>query len=147
MYNTGERSKPEKNYNNKIKTTFEFPPSPTHQTFTQDPISDKYIWMGGGGFRTPVPPSGSAYEILLPLKIRWIMFSSFRIEVENVPANQWPGGHLVFPICPKTQTCRARWDLVSCQVSLISAPRFQRSRKCEKFTTTDGRTTENAWSQ
>ena len=60
MYNTGERSKPEKNYNNKIKTTFEFPPPPTHQTFTQDPISDKYIWMCvcvcGGGVPEPRSP-------------------------------------------------------------------------------------------
>ena len=35
-------------------------------------------------------------KILLPVKFRWIYFSSFRGEVENVSANQRPGGHLVF---------------------------------------------------
>ena len=30
-------------------------------------------------------------EILLPVKFRWIRFSSFRGEVENVSANQRPG--------------------------------------------------------
>ena len=41
-------------------------------------------------------------EILLPVKFRSIPFSGFR-EVENVSANQRPGGHLVFffPIGPK----------------------------------------------
>ena len=40
-------------------------------------------------------------EILLPVKFRQILFSGFREEVENVSANQRPGGHLVFPIGPK----------------------------------------------
>ena len=40
-------------------------------------------------------------EILLPVKFRWILFSSFRGEVENVIVNQRPGGHLGFPIGPK----------------------------------------------
>ena len=40
-------------------------------------------------------------EILLPVKFRWILFSGFRGEVENVSANQRPGGHVVFPIGPK----------------------------------------------
>ena len=30
-------------------------------------------------------------EILLPVKFRWILFSGFREEVENVSANQRPG--------------------------------------------------------
>ena len=30
-------------------------------------------------------------EILLPVKFRWILFSGFRGEVENVSANQRPG--------------------------------------------------------
>ena len=37
-------------------------------------------------------------EILLPVKFRWIPFSDFRGEAENVSANQRLGGHLVFPI-------------------------------------------------
>ena len=43
-------------------------------------------------------------EILLLVKFRLIPFSGFRGEVENVSANQRPGGHLVFPIGPKKQT-------------------------------------------
>ena len=39
-------------------------------------------------------------EILLPVKFRWIPFSSFRGEVENVSANL-RGGYLVFTMCPK----------------------------------------------
>ena len=62
------------------------------------------------------------------------------------------GGHLVFPIGPKKHKLgKRRKDLASCQVSLISIKRFQRSsRKCEKLTTDgrrkdDGRqTTDNA---
>ena len=45
-------------YNNKIQTTFG-PPYPTHQTSTQDPISDK---SQAGGFRTPFPSCGSAHD-------------------------------------------------------------------------------------
>ena len=40
-------------------------------------------------------------EILLPVNFFLIPFSGFREEVENVSANQRPGGHLVFPIGPK----------------------------------------------
>ena len=46
MYNTGERSEPEKN---NLWTS-----SPSHQTSTQDPISEKSQGEGGGG--PPVPP-------------------------------------------------------------------------------------------
>ena len=40
-------------------------------------------------------------EILLPVKFRWILFSGFRGEVENVSANQRPGRPSCFPISPK----------------------------------------------
>ena len=40
-------------------------------------------------------------EILLPLKFRWIPFSGFRGEVENVSANQRPGWPSCFPLGPK----------------------------------------------
>ena len=44
-------------------------------------------------------------EILLPVKFRWIPFSGFREEVENVPANQRPGRPSYFSDLPeKTQT-------------------------------------------
>ena len=78
---------------------------------------------------------------MLPVKFRWIPFSSFRGQVENVSANQRPGWPSCFSDRPeKHKLGRGRWDLASCQVSLNSLQRFQRrSRKCEKFTP-DGRT-------
>ena len=82
-------------------------------------------------------------EILLPVKFRWIPFSGFRGEVENVSANQRPGRPSCFSDRPeKHKLGRARWDLASCQVSLNSVQRFQRrSRKCESLRRTDdGRT-------
>ena len=71
-------------------------------------------------------------EILLPIKFRWIPFSGFRGEVENVSANQKPGRTSCFSNQPeKHKLGRRRWDLASCQVSLNSVQRFQRrSRKC-----------------
>ena len=76
-------------------------------------------------------------EILLAVKFRWILFSSFRGEVENVSANQrlgWPSCFFDRP--EKHKLGRWHWDLASCQVSLNSVKRFQRwSRKCEKLTT------------
>ena len=71
-------------------------------------------------------------EILLPVKFRWIPFSGFRGEVENVSANQRPGRPSCFSDPPeKHKLGRGRWDLASCQVSLNSIQRFQRrSRKC-----------------
>ena len=71
-------------------------------------------------------------EILLPAKFRWIPFSGFRGEVENVSANQRPGRPSCFSYRPeKHQLGRGHWDLASCQVSLNSVQRFQRrSRKC-----------------
>ena len=84
-------------------------------------------------------------EILLPVKFSWIPFSGFRGEVENVSANQRPGRPSCFSDRPeKHKLGRGRWDLPSCKVSSNSVHWFQRrSRKCEKFTTTDdGRTTD-----
>ena len=81
------------------------------------------------------------FKIYLPVKFRWIPFSDFRGEVENVSANQKPG----LPSClsdlpEKHKLGRGRWDLAPRQVSLNSVQRFQsRSRKFEKHTT-DGRT-------
>ena len=43
-------------------------------------------------------------EILLPIKFRWIPFSGFRGEVENVSTNQRPGRPSCFSDQPKTQT-------------------------------------------
>ena len=90
-------------------------------------------------------------EILLPVKFRWILFSGFRGEVENVSANQRPGRPSCFSDRPeKHKLGRGRWDLASYQVSFNSVQRFQRrSRKCEKLMTdrrrtdrqTDGRRT------
>ena len=71
-------------------------------------------------------------EILLPVKFRWIPFSGFRGEVENVSANQRPGRPSCFSDRPeKHKLGRGCWDLASCQVSLNSVQQFQRrSRKC-----------------
>ena len=71
-------------------------------------------------------------EILLPIKFRWIPFSGFRGEVENVSANQRPGQPSCFSDRPeKHKLGRGRWDFASCQVLLNSIQRFQRrSRKC-----------------
>ena len=71
-------------------------------------------------------------KILLPVKFRWIPFSDFRGEVENVSANQRPGRPSCFFDWPeKHKLGRGRWDLGSCQVSLNSVQRFQRrSQKC-----------------
>ena len=71
-------------------------------------------------------------EILLPVKFRWIPFSDFRGEVENVSANQRPGPPSCFSDRPeKHKVGRGHWDLASCQVPLNSVQRFQRrSRKC-----------------
>ena len=72
------------------------------------------------------------FEILLPVKFRWIPLSSFRGEVENISANQRPGLPSCFSDWPeKPKLGRGHWDLASCQVSLNSVQRFQRrSRKC-----------------
>ena len=102
----------------------------------------------GGHLVFPIRPKNTNLvedvEILLPFKFRWIPFSGFTGEVENVSANQRPGRPSCFSDRPKKhKLCRGRWDLASCQVSFNSVQRFQRrSRKCEKLTTTDGRRTD-----
>ena len=101
----------------------------------------------GGHLVFPIGPKNTNLvedvEILLPVKFRWIPFSGFRGEVENVSANQRPRRPSCFSDRPeKHKPGRGRWDLVSCQVSLNSVWQFQRrSRKCEKLTTTDRRRT------
>ena len=103
----------------------------------------------GGHFVFPIGPKNTnlveGVKILLPVKFRWILFSGFREEVENVSANQRPGRPFCFSDrLEKHKLGRGRWDLASCQVSLNSVQRFQRrSRKCESLRqTTDGRTTD-----
>ena len=103
----------------------------------------------GGHLVFPIGPKNTNLvedvEIVLPVKFRWIPFSGFRGEVENVSANQRPGRPSCFSDRPeKHKLGRGRWDLASCQVSLNSVQRFlRRSWKCEKLMTdgqTDGRT-------
>ena len=50
MYNTGERSEPEKNHKNKIKTTFEPPLLPIKYPHKTPPL------INLRGVRTPGPP-------------------------------------------------------------------------------------------
>ena len=70
MYNTGERSEPEKKLYKKIKTTFRPPLLPKHPCKTP-PLTNL---RGGGGPdpRSPPPPSGSAHE--LPCFIQLLVF-------------------------------------------------------------------------
>ena len=90
----------------------------------------------GGHLVFPTGPKNTNlvedFDILLPVKFRWIPFSGFRGEVENVSANQRPGRPSCFSDRPeKHKLGKGRWDLASCQVSLNSVQRFQRrSRKC-----------------
>ena len=79
-------------------------------------------------------------EILLPVKFRWIQFSGFSEEVDNVSANRKSGRPSCFSDRPeKHKLGRGHWDLASCQVSLNSVQRFQqRSRKC--FSQSEART-------
>ena len=90
----------------------------------------------GGHLVFPIGPKNTNLvedvEILLPVKFRWIPYSGFRGEVENVSANQRPWRPSCFSDWPeKHKLGRGRWDLASCQVSLNSLQRFQRrSRKC-----------------
>ena len=59
----------------------------------------------GGHFVILIGPKNTnlveGVEILLPIKFRWIPFSGFRGEVENVSANQRPGRPFCFLIGPK----------------------------------------------
>ena len=88
----------------------------------------------GGHLVFPIGPKNTNLvedvEILLPVKFRWIPFSGFRGEVENVSANQRPGQPSCFSDWPeKHKLGRGRWDLASCQVLLNSIQRFQRRSK------------------
>ena len=150
-----------------------FPIGPKNTNLVEDVdilLLVKFRWIPFSGFRGEVenvsanqrqgrpscfsdrPKNTNLVEdvnILLPVKFRWIPFSGFRGEVENVSANQRPGRPSCFSDgLEKHKLGRGHWDLASfLQVSLNSVQRFQRrSRKCEKLTT-DGRTTDNAWSQ
>ena len=71
-------------------------------------------------------------EILLPVKFRWISFSSVREKVENVSANQRLGRPSCFSDrSEKHRLGRGRKDVDSCHVLLNSVQWFQRrSRKC-----------------
>ena len=67
-------------------------------------------------------------EIFLPVKFRWIPFSGFRGEVENVSADQRPGRPSCFSDRPeKHKLGRGRSDLASYQVSLNSVQRRSRN--------------------
>ena len=60
-------------------------------------------------------------QILLPVKFRWIPFSGFRDEVENVSVlsqSEAGAASLFFRSARKTRLGRRHWDLASCQVSL-----------------------------
>ena len=103
------------------------------------------IKVQGGHLVFPISPKNTNLvedvEFLLPVKFRWILFSGFRGEVENVSANQRPGPPSCFSDQPeKHKLSRGCWVLASCQVSLNFVQWFRRrSQKCEKLTT-DGRT-------
>ena len=90
----------------------------------------------GGHLVIPISPKNTNLvedvEILLHVKFRWIRFSGFREEVENVSANQRPGRPSYFSDRPeKHKLGRGHRDLASCQVLLKSVQRFQRrSPKC-----------------
>ena len=104
----------------------------------------------GGHLVFPIIPKNTKLvekvKILFPVEFRWILFSGFRGEVENLLANQRPRRPSCFPDQPeKYKLGRGHWYLASCQVSLNSVQRFQkRRRKCEKLRwTTDERTTDD----
>ena len=65
-------------------------------------------------------------KILVPVKFRWIHFSGFWGEVENISANQRPRRPSCFSDQPeKHELGRGCWDLASCQVSLNSIRCFR----------------------
>ena len=70
----------------------------------------------GGHLVFPISPKNTNLvedvEILLTVKFRWIPFSGFREEVENVSANQRPGRPSYFSDRPeKHKLGRGHWDL------------------------------------
>ena len=87
----------------------------------------------GGHLVFPIGPKNTnlveGVEILLPLKFRWIPFSGFRGEVENVSANQRPGRPSCFSDRPeKHKLGRGRW--YSC--FLLSFDKFRSAVSEEK---------------
>ena len=56
-------------------------------------------------------------EIVLPVKFRWILFSSFRGGVENVSANQTPRRQSCFPIGSKNKNLEEDVEIWSCFLS------------------------------
>ena len=96
----------------------------------------------GGHLVFPIDPKNTNLvqdnEIFLPIKFRWIQFSGFRGEVENVSAN-----HIVFPIDPKNTNLveddeillpvKFRWIRFSClggEVENVSTNRRQGRPSC-----------------
>ena len=99
---------------------------------------------GQGGYLVfPIGPKKKNLEedveILHPVKFRWIPFSGFRGEVENVSANQRPGRTSCFSDWPEKKTWKR--TLKSCFLSsfveFLSVVSEENS-KCEKLTTDDG---------
>ena len=91
----------------------------------------------GGHLVFPISPKNTNLvedvEILLPVMFRWILFSGFRGEVQNVSANRSLGWPSCFSDRPEkhNKLGRGHWNLTYCQVSLNSVQQFQRrSRKC-----------------
>ena len=105
------------------------------QRFKRSPKCLSQSEARGGHLVFPIAKKNTNWvkdvKILLPVKCRWIPFSGFRGEVENVSANQTPG----WPSCfsdrlKKHKHGRGCWDLASCQVSMNSVQQFhRRSRK------------------
>ena len=111
------------------------------------PIRDR-----GGHLDFPIGPKNTNLvedvEILLPVKFRWIPFSRFRGEVENVSANQRPGRPSCFSDRPEIHKLgRGRWDLAFLWsfVEFYSAVSEEKSKmwKVNDGTTDDGRTTDD----
>ena len=81
-------------------------------------------------------------EILLLVKFRWIPFCGFREEVENVSANQRPGGRLNFPIGPKnTNLIKDVKILLPVKFRWIPFSGFR--EEVENVKVDDGRTTDD----
>ena len=85
MYNTGERSKPEKNYNKKRKTTFGSPLLPIKHPCKTPPLTNL---RGGPDPRSP--PSGSAHVVDWCSVIRHasVNISSYKKSGDNRPTLQ-----------------------------------------------------------
>ena len=69
----------EKNYNNKIKITFGPPLLPSKHQHKTPPLKN----LGVGGVRTPAPPSGSAHEFIMWMRV----VAQFEGDLVNRPTN------------------------------------------------------------